>query len=248
MKSNLRSTLAIVAASLSLVILSGCGSLGSVLGGGGNQYPSNGPSNYPSSQGSTVQGTVSYVDTQAQRIDLDSGYSSGRRNTTSIYYDSRTTVSYQNQRGAPSNLERGDQVDVRVYDSGNGRYLADSITVTQSVSSNGSPNGNYPNGNPNNYPPNNYPSTQSGDIEGTVSTVDTRAQRIDVTVSNMTGLRNSSRTASIYYDARTRVVYQNQSYQPADLERGDQIDIRVSSDRNGQYLADTITVLRSIRQ
>jgi hypothetical protein len=45
------------------------------------------------------------------------------------------------------------------------------------------------------------------------------------------------------------VVYQNRSsYQPSDLECGDQIAIRGSSDRNGQHYADTITVLRSIRE
>jgi Domain of unknown function (DUF5666) len=246
MNRNLRAILAIVA-SLSLGLLTGCGTIDSVLGGG-NRYPNN----HPSSQGASIQGTVSYVDTQAKRIDLDAYGNGGRRNNTSIYYDSRTIVSYQNQRGTPANLERGDQVDVRVFDNGNGRYLADSITVTRSVSSNGYPNGNYPNGNSNGNPngnPNNYPSATSGDIEGTVSMVDTRAQRIDVNVTSGNGLRSDSRTASVYYDGRTRVVYQNQSnYQPSDLERGDQVDIRLTSDRSGQVLADTITVLRSIRQ
>ena len=243
MNRNLRAILAVVAASLSLGMLTGCGTIDSVLGGGNRN-----PNNYPSSQGASIQGTVSYVDTQAQRIDLDGYANGGRRNTTSIYYDGRTIVSYQNQRGTPANLERGDQVEVRVFDNGNGRYLADSITVTRSVSSNGYPNGNYPNGNPNGNP-NNYPSVTGGNIEGTVSMVDTRAQRIDVNVTSGNGLRSDSRTASVYYDGRTRVIYQNQSnYQPSDLERGDQVDIRVASDRNGQVLADTITVLRSIRQ
>jgi hypothetical protein len=243
MNRSLRAVLAIFAASLSLGMLTGCGTIDSVLGGG-NRYPNN----YPSSQGASIQGTVSYVDTQAKRIDLDAYANGGRRNTTSIYYDSRTIVSYQNLRGTAANLERGDQVDVRVLDNGNGRYLADSITVTRSVSSNGYPNGNYPNGNPNGNP-NNYPSATGGNIEGTVSMVDTRAQRIDVNVTSGNGLRSDSRTASVYYDGRTRVIYQNQSnYQPSDLERGDQVDIRVTSDRNGQVLADTITVLRSIRQ
>jgi hypothetical protein len=86
---------------------------------------------------SNIQGTVSYVDTQAQRIDLNAAYSNGLRNTQnnsySIYYDSRTQVLYQNRSYVPTDLERGDQVDVRVYNNNNGQLLADTITVTRNV-------------------------------------------------------------------------------------------------------------------
>lgn len=54
--------------------------------------------------------------------------------------------------------------------------------------------------------------------------------------------------ASIYYDSRTRVLFQGQTYQPSDLERGDQIDARAYPGSNGQYVADTITVTRNVRQ
>jgi hypothetical protein len=47
---------------------------------------------------------------------------------------------------------------------------------------------------------------------------------------------------------RTRVLFQGQTYQPSDLERGDQIDARAYPGSNAQYVADTITVTRNVRQ
>lgn len=253
---TLMRTVSTAATAAALTLLVGCsslGSLGSILGG------SDPNSGYPtsSSQSTRIQGTVNQVDTRNQRIDLNV-YSingqSGQR-SASIYYDSRTRVSYRNQSGSPSQLERGDQVDVTVYDSGNNRALADTITVTQSISDNGG--SNYPNSypsSPNNYPnngyPNSYPSSgQPGDIQGTVSRVDTRNQRIDMNVSYINGLRNSQSNYTIYYDNRTRVLYQNQTHSPADLEQGDQIEVRLyNNGGNRQAVADTITVLRNVRQ
>ncbi|MEO8218339.1 MAG: DUF5666 domain-containing protein [Acidobacteriota bacterium] len=237
--------LKITAALLGLVLASGCGSMGDILGGGNG-------SNNPGGQSSLLQGTVNSVDTRSQRIDLTVDSVDGRssRQNATIYYDNRTQVSYQNQAGSPANLERGDRVDVRIADNGGGQYVAQTITVTQSVSSNYPNNGNPNNGYPNDgYPSNGYPNGSTSAVQGTVNFVDTQAQRIDLTVYSTNGLRgsNTSGVSSVYYDSRTRVVYQNQAYQPADLERGDQVDVRLASS-NGRYYADTITVTRNVRQ
>ena len=246
-----------------LTLLVGCGSMGGLGGILGGTDPNS--SGYPSSgsQNSRIQGTVNSVDTRNQRIDLNVYSNSGRSGQrTTIYYDNRTRVSYRNQSGNPGQLERGDQIDVTLYNNGNGQALADTITVTQSVSDNGNgyPNNNYPNTPGNNYPntpgnnyPNTYPSNgQASDVQGTVSRVDTQRQRIDMTVSYINGLRNSQSNYSIYYDNRTRVLYQNQTHSPADLEQGDQIEVRLvnsgNNSGNGQALADTITVTRNVRQ
>ncbi len=99
-----------------------------------SNYPSN---TYPSTQASSIQGTVSYVDTTAQRIDLTSAYATGLRTTNqgnySVYFGSQTPVYYQGKTYSPTALERGDQVDIRVFDNGSGRLMADSITVTRNV-------------------------------------------------------------------------------------------------------------------
>lgn len=230
---NQRILLASVAV-LALVLVAGCSGLGNVLGG--SNYPTTTPTN---TQVSQIQGTVNNIDTRAGRIDVTSNYVNGQstnQNNWSIYYDSRTQVLYGNRTYSIANLQRGDSVDARVYDNGNGRYLADTISVIGG-------------GNASSYPSSNYPSSQLSQIQGTVSYVDPTAQRIDINATYSNGLRNTqNNNYSIYYDSRTRVQYQNRSYLPTDLERGDQVDARVYNNGNGQYLADTITVTRNVRQ
>ena len=91
------------------------------------------------------------------------------------------------------------------------------------------------------------PQTASS-VSGTVTNVDTNARRIDLNVGYVNNLRPSSTesTGSIYYDQNTRVVYQNQTYSPTDLERGDEVSV-TGVNNNGQYLAQTITVTRNVR-
>lgn len=89
--------------------------------------------------------------------------------------------------------------------------------------------------------------SEPSDVRGAVSYVDTSARRIDLDVTYVNNLRNTgnSQRGSIYYDNNTRVVYQNQTYNVSDLERGDEIEVRGVND-NGRYLAQTITVVRDV--
>ena len=215
------------------LLLASCSSsdLGGILGG-----PQT--SSYPSGS-SDIYGTVNSVDTRNQRIDLTVDDYNNTRNMT-VYYDSRTRVTYQNQTGSPSQLERGDRVTVRMANNSSGQAIADTITVTQSVSSS-SPSGTYPSGT--------YPSSTTGRVTGTVNYIDASARLINVNASYVTGLRTSSNnTFTIYYDTRTRVMYQGRTYAVEDLERGDQVDVTTYASSNGQYVADTITVTRNVRQ
>jgi hypothetical protein len=105
-------------------------------GGMASGYPSG---NYPTSgQNFTLNGTVNYVDTSAQRIDLTSAYTTGLRTNGgqgnfSVYYNTNTPVYYQGNTYSPTALERGDQVSVSAYDNGGGRYVASSINVTRNI-------------------------------------------------------------------------------------------------------------------
>jgi hypothetical protein len=111
-----------------LLLLAACGSgglgdLGGILGSPSPSTPSN------------VSGTVNFVDTSAQRIDLNVSYVNNLRSSqgsSSIYYDNRTQVQWQGHTYSPADLERGDEVSVHGY-SDNGRYVADQITVTRNV-------------------------------------------------------------------------------------------------------------------
>ena len=115
---------------LAVVLLLAACSSGGLLGGLGTILGS--PS---STQPSDVQGTVNFVDTQNQRIDLNVNYVNNlqtSQNSQSIYYDNHTQVVYQGQNYNVSALERGDQVSVRGSNN-SGRYVADTITVTRNV-------------------------------------------------------------------------------------------------------------------
>lgn len=89
--------------------------------------------------------------------------------------------------------------------------------------------------------------TQPSDVRGAVDYVDTSARRIDLNVSYVNNLRSSGsdQRGAIYYDNNTRVQFEGKDYQVADLERGDEIEVRGVND-NGRYVAEVITVTRDV--
>lgn len=116
------------------VAITGCsqlGGLGNVLGG--VLGPQAGSGN-----GNEVYGTVRYVDTQRQMLQI----TTQNGQTGTVYFDQNTQVVYQNQRYPVTALEQGDQVGLRVQQTQNGQYYTDYIAVTQSVQES---NGGYNN-------------------------------------------------------------------------------------------------------
>jgi hypothetical protein len=92
-------------------------------------------------------------------------------------------------------------------------------------------------------------SNQNYDIRGTVDYVDPGTRSVylrDVTGNNRSMLSNSSNdSVRVYYEDRTPVSYQGQSYRPEDLERGDVVSVRV--DENGNSLmAESMTVIQDV--
>lgn len=216
----MKTTKSLAAASLMLVLLAACGSMGDILGGGSGQQP----------QGSyEIRGTVDSVDLNSRSIYLTNvtGYTSMLSNGGSavrVYYEDGTPVDYNGQNYRPTDLERGDQVAVRVDESGN-NLTAESFTVLRDVSSGTSPT---------------YPSSSNEtNIRGTVRYVDTARRTIELD-------RGSGSTTLVEFEANTPVRYNNQSYNPVDLERGDEIDIRVRDLGNGRFVARNISVIRSV--
>src|SRR5437762_5240486 len=118
-----------VAAAVLLLILAGCGATQDIFGNGnGSQQPYT----------NTIHGTVDYVDTSTRSIVLNntsgyntmlSGSSSGSNGNVRVYYDNNTSVQWQGRTYRPEDLERGDQIDVTVRQSGN-QLIADSLNVT----------------------------------------------------------------------------------------------------------------------
>lgn len=176
-----------------------------------------------------LRGTVDYVDRNSRSVYLTnvSGHnssmlSSGGGNSVRVYYDDRTPVSYNGQTYRVEDLERGDEVLVRVDESGN-QLLAESMTVTHNVSARGSSS----------LPA--YGST----VRGTVRYIDTSRRTIEVD-------RGNGSLAYIEYESGTPVYYNNQTYRATDLERGDEIEIRVRDLGSGRFLAQDITVTRNV--
>ena len=232
----------VTAAAIALLFVAACGStggLGDILGGGSNRGTAN----------TELRGTVDSVDLNSSSIYLinvsnsngsmlsNSG-SGNNGNSVRVYFDNRTAVDYQGRTYRPSDLERGDQVAVRVDQSGN-RLYANSMSVLYDARSNGSsyPSGsNYPNGST--YPNN---GTNGSTLHGTVRSVDTYRR----TISIDTGYGSGS-YSTIQYDTNTPVYFSGRNYTAADLEAGDEIDVRVSNLGSNRYQAQDITVTRSI--
>src|SRR4051794_18845064 len=86
-------------------------------------------------------------------------------------------------------------------------------------------------------------------IRGTVDSVDTRGQSILLT--NVSGYNTNLNTGSassvrVYYDNRTTLNYQGQSYRPDQLERGDEVTVNVNQSGN-QLIAETMDVTYNTR-
>jgi hypothetical protein len=214
----------LAATALAVLFLAACssgGGLGDILGGGGSQS-----SNYE------IRGTVDRVDTNTRSVYLtnvsgmtsmlsNSGGTSG--NATRVYYDNQTTVSYQGQNHRPEDLERGDEVTVRVSESTNNTLIADSMTVTHNVSGGGSSSSGV------------YGSM----LRGTVSYIDASRRTIELN-------RGVGSNVIVEYGANTPVYFNGQTYRPADLERGDEIEISVRDLGSNRFSANDITVVRSV--
>src|SRR4051794_37735188 len=115
------------AAAFALLLVAACGSSGNygdIFNGGSRAYD--------------IHGTVEPVDTSNHSILLTnvSGYNNnlagggGYGNSVRVYYDDRTSLSYQGRGYRPEDLERGDQITVHVNDNGNNQLLAQSMDVT----------------------------------------------------------------------------------------------------------------------
>lgn len=223
----------LTAATLALMFLAACsstGGLGDILGG------STGAQTYE------IRGTVDSVDSRNNSVYLTnvSGYGSmlsGSSDAVRVYFDQNTTVDWQGQTYRPTDLERGDQVIVRVDESGN-QLHADSMTVTYNVSQGGGTT----------YPSNN----NYGTIRGTVRSIDTYNRTITLEsaswISQFQSGSTSGNQITVRYDANTGVEVQGQLHPVQNLERGDVIDVQVQNASGSSYVANRITLVRDVRR
>lgn len=207
---------------VALLLLASCGSAGDILGGGSSN----------SGRMTELRGTVDYVDAGAQWITLtnvsgntSSMLSSAGSNTVRVYYDQNTQVTYNGRAYRPIDLERGDQVTVRAEERNN-TLIAQDMQVTYNAGGMTSGTGSST-------------SPYTSSIRGTVRYVDTNRRTIEVD-------RYGTSSVFVEFDSSTPVRYSGQNYRVTDLERGDEVDIRVRDLGNGRYVAQDVSVIRSV--
>lgn len=79
----------------------------------------------------------------------------------------------------------------------------------------------------------------SGQVAGTVRYVDTQRQTIQITTQN-------GQTGNVFFDNRTQVVYQQQNYPVTALEQGDEVQLQLQQDQQGNYYTSYVLVTRSV--
>ena len=189
--------------------------------------------------GSNVRGTVRYVDTNRREIGVDRQYGG---DTIVVQYDANTYVSFNNQRYRPEDLERGDEIDIRVTDYGSGRVLAQDVNVIRSVSgTSGSGSGIYGSGTTN---------SRLATVRGTVRYVDPQRRILELDQTSwMTRFDNGSGSTGnvvLQYDANARVEFQNQMHPLTNLERGDVVDAYIRDDGGSRYWVERIVLVRDV--
>jgi len=80
----------------------------------------------------------------------------------------------------------------------------------------------------------------SGQLSGTVQSVDTRSQQIAIQQPNGQGVW-------VGYDNNTQVVYQNRNYSPTALQNGDQVTASIQDNGNGGYYTNYVQVNQSVQ-
>lgn len=239
------------AAVFALLLVAACGSsgIGDILNGGGGTTASV----------ASIHGTVDSVDTNSRSIYLTnvSGYNNSLRdsstgNSVRVYYNNNTTINYQGRAYHPEDLERGDEVTIRVDQNGN-QLIAESMDVTynnrggMASSSNGT-YGSYPT-NGNTYPNGTYGNNGYSTLRGTVSYVDTVNRTIELTSTSwMSGFQgnNTSSRVVVSYDPNGGVDWNGRSYPVTNLERGDIVDVQVANNSSSNWFANRITLVRDI--
>lgn len=206
----------LAALALTVLFLAGCGSAGDILGGMGTTRQE-------------LRGTVQSVDASSRSIFL-TNVSGGDRSMISsgggsvrVYYDSDTTVEFNGQRYRPEDLESGDDVSVVASDDDN-RLTAESVTVLRDVSTGtGTGTGNF-----------------GTLLRGSVVYVDSSRRTVEIDPFT------SGSNVIVEFDTNTPVYWNNQTYRPGDLERGDEVEIRYRDLGSNRVLAQDITVTRNV--
>lgn len=177
-----------------------------------------------------LTGTIGAIDLSNRSIDLAVANgatamlsSGGAGAVVRVHFDGETAVSFKGQSYRPEDLELGDEVVVSVGGAGE-RRTASSVVIVRDSSRVTGQDSNL-----------SYGLT----LHGTVASVDAANQAIEID-------RAAGANVIVEYEMNTPVHYDNQTYPPADLERGDEVEVIFRDiDDSTHVMAEDITVTRN---
>jgi hypothetical protein len=201
---------------------------------GDHRYPDGAYGRY--GEPGDVRGTIASVNPRERLIYIDEGDDDRGGGQVVLSYDDGTVVRYQGQTYRPENLERGDRIQASVDRDDDGRLLAESIDVLYDVSQGGPPPGRYDD---RRRDRDRYrDEDRTGSVRGVIRAIDTDDQTLEID--------RAGERITVGYDNHTPVRFQGQLYAPDNLERGDEVRIRVH-DYDGRLFAQEIEVIRDRR-
>jgi Domain of unknown function (DUF5666) len=204
----------------------------------GDRYPDGAHGRY--GEPGDVSGTVESVNPRERLIYIDEGDEDGGGGEVVLSYDDGTTVRYQGRTFRPESLERGDRIQAGIDRDDQGRLFAESIDVLYDVSQGGPPPAPPPGRSGDRRSDRDRGEDRADGLRGIIRSIDTDSQTLEISDTD----RGDRVTVS--FDDHTPVRFQGQLYAPDNLERGDEVRIRVH-DYDGRLFAQEIVVVRDRR-
>ena len=151
-----------------------------------------------------------------------------------VEYATNTPVYFNGRNYMVGDLERGDEIEISVRDLGSGRYSANDITVTRSISGTSGTSG----------------STSSRTLRGTVTYVDTARRTIELnSVSYSTNFNSTTgNRVVISYDSGMTIDVSGRMEAISGLERGDVIEVQVDNTTGSVLHANRLWLVRDVNR
>ena len=225
------------------LLFAGCSSMGGIFGGDDDNQRDEDQSR-GADRITEVRGTVDRVDTRDSIIYVETSavYRSNLRNDEddelALYYDSSTVIEYDGKTYEASALEAGDRILADVEDTGSRLYARD-IEVTFDVTG------------ADRADDSNRDDDEVSEVRGKVRWLDESRKILELEDASWgwgsgSSDRRGDDVVEVYWDADTVVEYDGKRYSPANLERGDEVQVELR-DLGSRYVADEILVIASVR-
>jgi hypothetical protein len=175
-----------------------------------------------------MHGIVRYVDTDHRTMEIESGTA-----TVSVEYKKNAQIRRSDKISTPAELERGDEIDFRLVNTGHGRPRAEEIVVTHQAEALAA-----------------GPISGIATVRGSVLSVDVarRIISLDQTTfrNGTTGGSNRPGLMVVRYNSNASVEDNGRSNPVDSLERGNVVEIVVEHNNLSDFRATRIVLIRDV--